>query len=307
MRIAYLMVAHDNPHVLERAISALNGEDCSFFIHIDRKANIHDFLSIKGKNVFFIQKRIRVHWGEFSQVQAILLLLRKALATRDYDYFCLLSGSDYPLRSGNYIRGFLKDNRGLEFISMVKVPAPGKPLARINTIRFPSNKPVRQFLFRLLATFDLAQRDYRKYFDLEPYAGETWWALSQNACKFILGFSDRNRHVERYFQHSFASDESFFHTILGNSEFKTRIRRSLHYTDWASQGSHPAMINDRHVAFWETQKKILVSDMYGSGEVLFARKFADRDLKLLDRIDQMMLRNEDRLPQERTHSHPTVA
>jgi Core-2/I-Branching enzyme len=306
MKIAYLVLAHNNPQVLERAIAALRSENCDFFIHIDRKCDIQRFSSLKGTSIFFAEQRIPVYWGQFSVVQAIMLLLQQALLTREYDYLVLLSGSDYPLRSADYIQEFLKHNGGFEFISLAKMPAPGKPLARINTIRFPSNQPVRRLIFRILAKFGLARRDYRKHLGLEPYSGEAWWALTRSACGFILDFIRHNQYVERYFQNSAVPDESFFHTILGNSEFKSKIRRNLHYTDWRAQAAHPALIDDRHLEFFEIHDKICVSDIYGSGEVLFARKFCDQNLTLLDRIDRMIARKDEERPVPSTNAFSNV-
>ena len=146
-----------------RAIATLSCQGCAFFVHIDRKADIGNFSGTNGENVW-ISERIPVYWGEFSQVRAAIVLMTQALkCTVEYDYLVLLTGSTYPLRSGRYIQAFLQDNRGSEFISMVKMPAPGKPLSRINTLRFPSTKPVRRFPSRALAKVGLAQRDYKEH------------------------------------------------------------------------------------------------------------------------------------------------
>jgi len=287
-------MAHKNPQLLKRAIRTLSSEDSSFFIHIDRKSNIEQFSGIGGENVLFSEKRIPVYWGEFSQVEAIILLLRQAMERPDgYNYFVLLSGSDYPLRSGQYIHAFLEESRGLDFIDLVKMPAPGKPISRINTLRFQSHMPIRRFAVRALAKAGMAQRDYRKYLgSLEPYSGGTWWCLTRDACQYILDFIEQNPHVTTFFQDTFAPDEALFHTILGNSPFASRIRRGLFYTDWSANGAHPAMINDQQVAFFEAQQKIHLRDIYGSGEVLFARKFSDDSLDLLQRIDSMIKRTD---------------
>jgi hypothetical protein len=209
-----------------KSIGALSS-DCTFFIHIDQKSNI-------------IEKRIPVYWAEFSGVQAILLLLRQALESQQhYDYFVLLSGSEYPLRSAKYIRTFLEENRGLEFMNIVMMlnEAVGKPISRINTLRLQSNKQVRRFAVRVLAKVGLAERDYRKHLgSLEPYSGNTWRALRREACQYILEFVQRNQHVEEYFQTTFAPEEMFFHTVLGNSAFGSRTRRNLLYEDWSARG-----------------------------------------------------------------------
>jgi hypothetical protein len=294
MKIAYLVFAYKNPQLLKRVIRMLSSENCAFFIHIDQKSSIKEFSGISGKNIFFSEKRIPVYWAEFSGVQAILLLVRQAMeAEQHYDRFVLLSGSEYPLRSGRYIHTFLDENRGLEFINIVKMPAPGKPISRINTLRLQSNKPIRRFVVRLLAKLGLAQRDYKKYLgSLEPYSGITWWALTRDACQYILEFVARNQHVAEYFQNVFAPEETFFHTILGNSAFRLRIRRNLCYEDWSLGGGHPAMIGGKHIELFEAQEKVYVDDVYGPGELLFARKFSDESLDLLQRIDEMIERKE---------------
>lgn len=294
MKIAYLILAHRNPQLLKRVIKALSCEKCAFFIHIDKKSSMKEFSCVCGNNVSFSRERIPVYWGEFSQVQAVLLLLRQALESPQHsDYFVLLQGSDYPLRSGAYIHKFLEENRGTEFIDLVKMPAPGKPLSRVNTVRYPSDKPVRRLVSRILAKLGLAQRDHRKYLgSLAPYSGSACWTLSRDACQYMVQFMERNPHVEKFFQNTSACDESLFHTILGNSAFASQIRRSLVYTDWSTENSHPATIDDRHVAFFDAQEKVLLNDVYGSGEALFARKFSDDNLALPERIDEMILRKE---------------
>jgi hypothetical protein len=290
MKIAYLVFAYKNPRLLERVISKLSTKDCAFFIHIDRKSDLEKFSRIRGENVFFSEKRIPVYWAEFTGIEAILLLIRQALAsTQNYDYFALLSGSDYPLRSARFIHTFLESNRGAEFISLVKVPAPGKPLSRINTLRLPSSKPVGRFAVRLLAKLGFAQRNYRKHFgSLEAYAGNTWWTLTRDACQYISEFAGNNQYVGDFFQNVFAPEEAFFHTILGNSNFRSRIQRNLLYEDWSAEGAHPAMIGDQHIAAFERREKIRVNDLFGDGEFLFARKFSDDNLALLERIDEMI-------------------
>jgi len=292
MTIAYLIFAYKNPQLINRAIRVLTNEQCDFFVHIDRKSNINDFSRIQGQNVFLMQKRIPVYWAEFSGVEAILLLIRQALAhARTYDYFVLLSGSEYPLRSARYIHAFFEQHQGLEFISTVRMPNEdaGKPISRIDTMRFPSSQPFRRFVGRALARVGLARRDHKAYLrGLEPYSGNTWWALTRDACHHISQFADHNPYLESYFRNVFAPEEIFFHTILGNSPFRSRVRRNLIYEDWSERGPRPQMIDERHVAFFKSREKICADDIYGEGELLFARKFSDDGLLLVDSLDEMI-------------------
>jgi Core-2/I-Branching enzyme len=297
MKIAYLLLAHNNPRLLKRAIRTLSSGDCGFFIHIDKKADIRQFSAVGGKNIFFSKQRMPVHWGEFSLVQATLMMIREALEDpTHYDYFVLLSGSDYPLRSGEYIRAFFEDNFGLEFMNLTKLPAPGFPIAKINKLRYPSDKPLRRFATRALGKLGFAQRDFKKWLrGLEPYCGSQWWAMSRDAVRYTVEFTQLNPHLEEYFRNSFTSDEMFFHTILGNSPLRSQIRRNLVYLDWPKPGEHPVILTDEHLRGFESVEKVYVEDEWGSGEALFARKFSDDNLDLLDRIDEMILRKERRI------------
>lgn len=290
MKIAYLMLVHSNPQLQKRAIDMLSSEGCGFFIHVDAKSDIRQFSGICGENVTLIEPRIPVYWGEFSQVEATMLLIQKALCcSATYEYFVLLQGSDYPLRSGKYIQTFFAQNCGTEFLSMVKMPAPGFPITKINKLEYPSGRPVLQFAARVLGKIGLAQRDYRKQLaGLDGYAGDACWALSRDACLYLMEFAMQNPHFKRFFQNTESSDEMFFHTILGNSRFHARARRSLMYRDYPAYLSHPALLNENHVRFFESQKSVSAEDEWGPGEMLFARKFSDQTLHVIDRIDEMI-------------------
>ena len=88
-------------------------------------------------------------------------------------------------------------------------------------------------------------------------------------------------------------EESFFHTILGNSPFCERTRRSLLYRDWSIPGHHPAMLNESHVRVFEERTTVWIEDQFGCGEALFARKFSDDSLFLLEAIDAMDKRKDE--------------
>jgi hypothetical protein len=292
MKIAYLLFVYKNPLLLERIVEHLSCDDSAFFVHLDLKSDIGDFSAIRGKNVFFTRERIPVYWAEFSGNRAMMILIREALASREqYDYFVLLSGSEYPLQSRQYIHNFLEANHGTEYINMVKMPneAAGKPISRINTLRIQSHRPVYRTLVRVLAKMGLAQRDHAKYLgEMKPYAGNTWWALSHEACKYIMDFEAGNSRVVSFFEDCFAPEETYFHTILGNSRFAARVRRNLVYEDWSESKAHPAMIDEKHIAIFKANDRVCVTDVYGAGEVLFARKFSDSNVNLIDRVNEMI-------------------
>ena len=293
MKIAYLILAHRNPRLIQKAVETLSCAGATFFIHIDAKFPLEPFQSIQGEKVFLLEQRMSVYWGEFSQTEAIFHLMRQAFTAGQFDYFVLMSGSDFPLRSGKYIRDFLQANQGSEFITVFKLPAPGMPLTRINTIRHASTNPVRRFIFRALAKCGLGLGDFHKSCPgLEPYSGHTWWALTRAACEHILNFRARRPEVARFFATVHASDEMFIHTSLGNSRFKENLRRHLVFEDWRSPAAHPEMINAQHLDYFESADKVSPRDAHGAGELLFARKFADEEMSIADRVAAMIARKE---------------
>jgi hypothetical protein len=298
MKIAYLLFAYKNPKLMKRMIDRLTDEKSAFFIHIDKKSDMNEFSQISGKNIYFHKKPIPVYWAEYSGVQAILNLIRQSFEVgQEYDYHVLLSGSEYPIRSKEYINQYFDKHCGAEFINMIKMPseAAGKPISRINTVRIPSQKTVYRLIVKILARAGLAQRDYRKYLgNMEPYAGNTWWALTRDACHYILEFEKKNPKVSDYFKNTFAPEEMYFHTILGNSEFKPRIRRNLIYEDWSQKGGHPVPIRREHIDLISSCDKMIVNDIWGSEEMLFARKFSDDTLDLTLLVDNMVRQKERR-------------
>jgi hypothetical protein len=234
-----------------------------------------------------------VYHSGYTQVETTLLMLREALSrSQGYDYFVLLGGTHYPLRSKEYIHRFFEENRGTEFISMARMPndALGMPLSKLNRIYFEEDEPVRRFVSRALAKVGLAHRDYRKWLGvLEPYGGSNWWALTREACQYITEFVQSNESLSRFFRNTCCPDEMFFHTILGNSLFRSRVRRNFTYLHWPAE-QRPIFLNSAHVERIESWDRPWIDDEWGSGEALFARKFSDDNLKLLDRIDAMIVR-----------------
>ena len=78
---AYLIMAHNEFDLLEKLIRLLDDKDADIYIHIDAKVKELDRKSIKNlvlqSNMFFVDS-IDVQWGDRSQIDVEMLLLRKA-------------------------------------------------------------------------------------------------------------------------------------------------------------------------------------------------------------------------------------
>ena len=297
MKLAYLILAHNNPKHLKKLVNSLNSSNSTFFIHIDAKKDINDFLNLENKNSIFLEKRINVYWGEFSIVQATILLLNQALSSNNqFDYIILISGTDYPLHSALYIENFFEKNHGKEFINIVPMPCDqmGKPIRRLTNYKFQSKN---KFSHALIKTFTLngllnLKRDFRPYLgNMAPYAGSQWWALTNSACNFILKFIENNKQFVDFYVNTHIPDESFFHTIIGNSPFMKKVTRNLTYTDWSDR-RRPSQINDKHLEYFQSNYSINTKGIYGEGELLFARKFSDKNEDLILKLDQLRIKKE---------------
>src|SRR5665647_1946406 len=115
MKIAYLILAHNNYHHLNRLINALNDSNRVFFIHIDNTLKLPSNLN-EFENVVFVRGP-KVYWAGWSTIEAILSLMRTATRI-GFDYYFLLSGADYPIRSNSFLYNQL--SAGGEFMNIKK-------------------------------------------------------------------------------------------------------------------------------------------------------------------------------------------
>lgn len=292
--IAYLLLVHSNPAHLQRLIERLRSDGAIFFLHVDKKADPHAFAHLEADDVRLVPDAVAVHWGDFSQVEAILRLMKTALAAGSFERFVLLSGVDYPLWPTADINAFFASHPVDEFISMVPMPseAAGKPLARLTTYKVrPTLSRPHSLALRLLLKARLMPRQrnlQRALGSLKPYGGSTWWALTRAACEYVVAFVERNPGLVRFFEGTQYADETFLHTILGNSRFLPNVKRNLTYTDWSAGGASPANMSAAHVDYFRTTKQFGAEGAYGSGPMLFARKFNDNDAALLHAMNAQL-------------------
>jgi hypothetical protein len=299
MKIAYLITAYNNPAHLERLLRAIVTPRSAAYVHIDAKFDLAPFARIRLDRVHFVKPRIAVYWGEFTMVEAVLRLMESALSSAQrFDYLVLISGTDYPIRPIEEFEAFLAANAGTQFMNIVKMPdeAVSKPLARLRHYKVLSGNPlaipiklVRRTLIRLRLL--PAQRSFEAALQgRQPYAGSTWWALTREACEYILEFVARETTFVRFYRHTWFPDEGMIHTIIGNSPFAARMRRNFTYTDWTAKGSHPEPIGPAHIQRFMTEPNLTSDDRYGPGEVFFARKFSDATADLVARLDEFIQR-----------------
>lgn len=282
MKICYLILAHNNFKHLNRLIETLNdSEDDSFYIHIDKKVTQAYTPSLK--NAHITPTRININWGGYTMIEATLALMKEAIKnTPNADYYILISGVDFPIRSKSFLLEQL--GKGKEYIDIAPVPAPFKPILRYNRIYFDYNRRnLKPYNPLFLTEVLLKKLKIGRKAPFKIYAGTQWFALTNKCTQYILKTVEEDKRYKRFFKYTLVPDEAFFQTIIGNSPFIDHTAASLTYTDWEVE-SPPATIEDRHIEFLKTN--IEFNDEYGQRFPYFARKFNDNSEKILEKIRQ---------------------
>lgn len=111
------IISYKMTHALKCTVDLLEN-DMDIVIHVDAKSDIKQYDSIK-EFVTFTEERIDVRWGHYSQILAMLVLLKYMKSKEKYHYISIISESDIPLKTGKEINTFLTLHKGKEFIGMV--------------------------------------------------------------------------------------------------------------------------------------------------------------------------------------------
>lgn len=283
MKLAYLITAYSNYVHLDKLIKALEEKNSIFFIHIDKKVDMPKNI-MENKKIIFV-KRVNVSWGGWSHQLAIINLMKEAISY-NFDYYILLSGTDYPIRANSFLYNKLKE--GGEYINIIKGFQTHKPESRIKYYYYDCFDRRNKYSLKtkfFLGLEKLQRRIITKhnYPFKEVFHGSTWWALSHSCITFTLTFIKNNPKYINFYKTSWCPEESFIPTILGNSEFLKKCKGNLTYTDWSTNPA-PAIINKEHLKQFKNQLKFKGS--YGSYTPFFARKFHDKSKDLIEQIER---------------------
>ena len=118
LKHAYLIMAHNDFGILEKLLKLLDDPRNDIYLHIDKKVkkfNFANFQKLLTKSKLYFVDRLDVRWGDFSQVQCELKLLKAAIGG-EYQYYHLLSGVDLPLKSNDEIHTFFGKHQGKQFV-----------------------------------------------------------------------------------------------------------------------------------------------------------------------------------------------
>lgn len=286
---AYLIIAHNEPNILQTLVNLIDDERNDIFIHIDSKAEFSDFNNIKANhsNLIFTE-RISCNWGDISLVQCEYILIETAYRTGSYSYYHLLSGVDLPIKTQNQIHNFFWKNQGKEFIGYATGKNTDKDIK--NRISFyyylipylnSKNILLKKISRYFLKYFTYIQKKLRvkRHKNIEFKKGCEWFSITGNLVKHLI---ENKKRILSLYNHSFCSDELFLQTEVWNSPFKNNLYNvsdefegCMRYIDW----------NRGKPYVW----KLRDLEELKNSDKLFARKFSSKNYDIIKEIEKYIL------------------
>lgn len=298
MKIVYLIMAHQDPNHLKRLVDSLN-DGADFYIHIDKKVDEKPFRDLFGllyDNVKFIEKRINVCWGGYTQVEPVLQMMKAVIDSEvEYDRVIYLTGADYPAWSNQRIKEEFTAHPSKQYINAINITK-SENEDEINKIRsrwYYDIKIKNNFIKRIIRKSVrillniLPRRRMQVYLGggySDVYFGFAYWSLTYDCIKFIYETIKHESKFVRYMKFSFAPCELFAETILFNSAYKEdaiiypyfdgeRKWSSLHYMHYSGMGTK--------ILTEEDFENIVKSDA-----MFFMKANSEKSSKLIELINQ---------------------
>lgn len=285
MKFAYLIMAHHRFDVLEVLLEELDDVRNNIFLHIDKKTTNYDKQELKNKvryaELIFVDS-IPVYWGDFSQICCVLNLLRYATRYEYHDYYHLMVGVEFPLKTQNKIHEFFEKNKGSEFIGY---DFNDKRFCERVRYWYPFGKYARsknkwqRFLYQRCVDILKIQKivGVNRIKGKENYfrKGYANWSITDELARYILS---NEKQIKKRYRLTYCADELFIHTLVFHSKFYEKVYNIndeyasvMRITTWEDCN------NQFHM---KDIPRILESGM------LFARKFDDDEAVDIIRIIQ---------------------
>ncbi len=274
MKIAVLLQCHKCPEQINLILNVMRHPAFDFYVHVDKKSDIISAIT-KRDDIMILNDRIDVQWGHVSQVDSELRLFGSALKNKEYDFFWLCSGQDFPIKPLETIVSWFERHPNNDFVDLVSSRNFGAGIQnnfdKRNEIYFPDwllgKENVRRIAKRAYTeltggyarTFKWAKR--KPVNGLKFYFGSAWVCLSGRTLRWMWEYLDNHPEYYHYFRNCNCPDESFFQTLLMNSPYAGNRMDYLHYVDWSEGKNNPKILTS------EDLPEMLQSDK------LMARKF----------------------------------
>lgn len=258
MKHTIIILAHKNlTQVLE--LAKFFSRNCYVIIHIDKKQKVNQEILNELANlqqVISVSQQYEVNWGGYSILECEIGLLNDAIEKTDSEYFHLISGQDYPVRSLEFFLDFFERRKGKNFIQYTHLPHPGwegntyKRFQYYYPYDYSSNRPnPRKWVWEEVKKQQEKgiKRPIPDEFD-HLYGGSQWFSITREAVRILLDYTSQKPSLYRRMWMTFAPEESYIATVLVNLLEKDKIENSNHrYIRWKHEnGNRPANLGLEH-------------------------------------------------------------
>ena len=294
-KIAYLVLAHNDSEHLSKLIKTLD-HNSDFYIHIDKKSDISEFQKvINKKNAYFIKDRTDISWAGITMVDALMDLMKAAIAKSElYSHTVLITGSCYPIKNTKYIHEYFTLNPNKEFIDFIDMrDSPEHYMKLISQKWFKD--PIFYFNNSFFKKIEKGMRFLMNKLKLKnswdesitPYMGHTWCALTMDCCKYVHEYHINNPSFREINRFTFAPDEHYIHTIVGNSPFKENAIGSSEFKGRGLYKYTSIYLIDKSLQKWYDLNDW---DEIANSDKLFVRKINSKTGKeLVSKINNELL------------------
>ncbi len=292
MRVAYLIIAHNELNILNKLIELLDWSGNDIYILLDAKSDIipEDILNTtKFSKLTIYTPEISISWGGSTMIQAELYLMKQA-SQLSYDYYCLLSGVDMPLKTQKHIHEMLATNNGTEYVGIHKgwLAESGEDvrykvyhLFRDAIGKTKGKRCFLRALERLLISIQQPFVNRQRSSNMLFEAGTQWWCITNSFCQYILS---KEQWIRDTFKYTRCCDEVFVQTLLVNSEYYSHI--------YKPEGTHYEQAC-RLIDFERGKPYIWRSADYDeltNSDAWFARKFSEVvDMDIVNKLYEKLI------------------
>lgn len=286
---AFLILAHKQPQLLARILRVLEKENHYFFVHIDRKyPDLDDFISacVDISNTCFLTNNVKVFHAGISIVDAEILMLRETeKCDVAFDYYHLISGQDYPLRSNEIFDDFF-EHTDHSFMCIdsadLQRQLAGYYDTCANGFHFNNTLTLWSRIYEKLRLSRLSPLWYRRPKIDHYLGGWQWFSWNKKTKDFVMQYIKDHPEYLRRFNHTASPDEHVFTTLLNlhKDELDIETANPLRYISW-----HPHRAVDTDYRPYDLTEEDLPW-VVGS-KAFFCRKVDEaKSAKLLYLIDQ---------------------
>lgn len=218
MKLAYLIIAHNEFEVLRRLVAALDDSRCDIFIHFDAKVEALPEIRASKSRLYILDNRVNVKWGTVSQIRSEYALWEEAVKYGPYSHYVLLSGTHFPLMSCDGIVTYFDCHSGMNLIP---------DMGRANDYQI--DMKMRRYNFRPGTFFWRAMLKVQRILhircnrDVDFFNGGNWTSLTQDAVQWLL---ENKKRILRRYRWTFCGDEFFVPTELLASHLRESVEFS---------------------------------------------------------------------------------